>query len=246
MSAAKELKKEVEVLDGEAIQRELSQHRTRWTFGPPGAPHFNGVCEALVKVAKKALTKTLERADFTDEELLTAFCKAEGLLNSRPLTAVSSDPDDRPPLTPGDFITGPSRVEIAPSASNEGCSLRQRWRRLQQLNTVYASLVARVPADSAGAAKVDRSSPESEGRRSGLALLPERTSRKPADGEGGEDVSWLRRPGQSGGCENAEGASEEASHQDHSAGDGTVNYSRRRWSEVLNDMRGVIQGRGRC
>ncbi|XP_043244107.1 uncharacterized protein LOC122392847 [Amphibalanus amphitrite] len=89
------------------------------------------------KVAKKALTKTLERADLTDEELQTAFCKAEGLLNSRPLTAVSSDPNDRPPLTPGDFITGPSRVEMAPSASNEGCSLRQRWRRLQQLNTEF-------------------------------------------------------------------------------------------------------------
>ncbi|XP_043235722.1 uncharacterized protein LOC122388596 [Amphibalanus amphitrite] len=53
------------------------------------------------------------------------------------LDAVSSDPNDRPPLTPGDFITGPSRVEMAPSAGNEGCSLRQRWRRLQQLNTEF-------------------------------------------------------------------------------------------------------------
>ena len=82
--------------------------------------------------------KTLERADLTDEELLTAFCRAEGLLNTRPLTAVSSDPNDQPPLTPGDFITGPSSVDLTPSAGAEdGCCLRQRWRRLQQLNTEF-------------------------------------------------------------------------------------------------------------
>ena len=135
--AAKELKKEVQELDSDEIQRELSKHRIRWIFNPPGAPHFNGVCEALVRVAKKALVKTLERADLTDEELHTAFCRAEGLLNSRPLTPVSSDPNDLPPLTPGDFITGPSRVELKPTTSGSGCSLRQRWRRLQQLNTEF-------------------------------------------------------------------------------------------------------------
>ena len=137
VKAAKELKKEVQELDGDEIQRELSKYRTKWFFNPPGAPHFNGVCEALVKVAKKALTKTLERADLTDEELHTAFCRAEGLLNTRPLTAVSSDPNDRPALSPADFMTGPQCVEPTPSTRSDGCCLRQRWRRLQQLNTEF-------------------------------------------------------------------------------------------------------------
>jgi len=40
------------------------------------------------------------RADLTDEELMTAFVGAEGLLNSRPITYQSSDVDDEEPLTP--------------------------------------------------------------------------------------------------------------------------------------------------
>ena len=87
--------------------------------------------------------KTLKRKDLTDEELLIALCGTEGLLNTRPLTAVSYDPNEQPPLTPGDFITGPSGVELTPSADADGCSLREPCRRLRQLNTrVLASLGA--------------------------------------------------------------------------------------------------------
>ena len=41
----------------------------------------------------------LKDADITDEELETAIVGAEGQLNSRPITYVSSDVDDLTPLT---------------------------------------------------------------------------------------------------------------------------------------------------
>ena len=88
---------------------------TKRTFTPPGAPQFNGAREAMVKMAKRTLMKTLEHADLTDEELQTAFCKAEALMNTRPLTVLSADPADEPPLTPAHFITGPPRTEMLPS-----------------------------------------------------------------------------------------------------------------------------------
>ena len=42
----------------------------------------------------------LGNADINDEELVTAFDGAEGLINSRPLTYQSSHPADDVPLTP--------------------------------------------------------------------------------------------------------------------------------------------------
>ncbi|XP_043219102.1 uncharacterized protein LOC122380185 [Amphibalanus amphitrite] len=106
-------------------------------FTPPGAPHFNGACEAMIKCAKRALKRTLERADLTDEELQTAFCRAEALLNTRPITVVSADANDEKPLTPADFILGTASIETSPASQDDATTLRQRWKRLQQLSIEF-------------------------------------------------------------------------------------------------------------
>ena len=84
----------------------------------------------MVECAKRALCKTLQSADLTDEELQTAFCRAEALLNTRPVTAVSSDPSDDPPLTLASFLMGHTEVELTPSSSDEDDNFRRRWRRI--------------------------------------------------------------------------------------------------------------------
>ena len=40
----------------------------------------------MVKIAKKAIKNILGNADINEEELVTVFVGAEGLINSRPLT----------------------------------------------------------------------------------------------------------------------------------------------------------------
>ena len=60
----------------------------------------------MIKSAKKAIKSILSDCDITDEELHTAMCGAEHLLNSRPLTYVSADANDVCPLTPNHFIVG--------------------------------------------------------------------------------------------------------------------------------------------
>ena len=54
----------------------------------------------MIKAAERAVYAILSNADITDEELLTAFVGAEGLINSRPLTYQSANPKDEVPLTP--------------------------------------------------------------------------------------------------------------------------------------------------
>ena len=96
------------------------------------------VFEALVKSAKKALKTILGDADINDEELHTAICRAEEMLNSRPITYVSSDPNDLTPLTPNHFLVRQLGGRFAPEAlPEEVYRSTKRWHRLQQLLKLF-------------------------------------------------------------------------------------------------------------
>ena len=104
VGAERELRELVEAHDTDRITQETSKyHPIEWKFNPPSTPHFGGVFEALIKSAKKAIKAILGDADVTDEELHSAI-GAKRLLNSQPITYVSSDPNDLSPLTPSHFL----------------------------------------------------------------------------------------------------------------------------------------------
>ena len=106
----------------------------KWTFNPPYAPHFGGVFGTMIKAAKRAVMAILGNADVTDEELMTAFTGAEALINSRPLTYQSADPEDDVPLTPNHLIHGQIGGKFAPEVPDEvACNPKKRWRQVQEL-----------------------------------------------------------------------------------------------------------------
>ena len=131
----KELKELVQQLNQERIVRESSGvGEIQWEFYPPASPHFGGVFEIMIKCAKKAIRGILGNAEVTDEELLTVICGAESLLNSRPITYVSSDCNDLYPLTPNHFMHGQAGGKFAVEATQEeNYNPRKRWHRIQQL-----------------------------------------------------------------------------------------------------------------
>ena len=96
----------VAVLDRENIAQSTANKGVIWHFNPPHARHFGGVHETMIKAAKRAVNAVLGNADVTDEELVTAYTGAEALLNSRPLTYQSANPEDDIPLTPNHFLIG--------------------------------------------------------------------------------------------------------------------------------------------
>ena len=107
VGAEKEMREKINELDQEKIVKKTTQHhKIEWKFNPPSAPHFGGVFESMIKSAKRAIRAILGDAEITNEELHTAICGAEGLLNSRPITYVSSSPHDMVPLTPSHFLVG--------------------------------------------------------------------------------------------------------------------------------------------
>ena len=93
-------------LDRETIQEKTACYGIKWHFKTPLAPHFSGVHKVMIKAAKKAINAILSSADVTDEELLGAVVGPDGLINSRPLTYQSVNPQDPVPLTPNHFLHG--------------------------------------------------------------------------------------------------------------------------------------------
>ena len=71
-------------------------------------------------------------AEVNDEELETILIGVESLLNSRPLTAVSDDPNDGRVLTSNHFLIGQTGGDFVPESVNaEPFNPRKRWRRLK-------------------------------------------------------------------------------------------------------------------
>ena len=134
VGAERELKECLDRMEQAKISDTLSQDGIQWFFNPPSAPHFGGVWERLVKSAKKALKITLNGQLVNDEALLTFIAETESLLNSRPLTHVSVDPQDLEAISPNHFLIGRNSPNVPPDVFDERdlCS-RKRWRQAQTL-----------------------------------------------------------------------------------------------------------------
>jgi hypothetical protein len=101
-SAAKELQR---VVNDKEVKKYLSDSRVVWTFNIEKAPWWGGIFERMIGLTKKCLRKIIGRAKFSFDELLTAVTEIESVLNSRPISYVSST-DLEEPLTPFHLLVG--------------------------------------------------------------------------------------------------------------------------------------------
>jgi hypothetical protein len=88
------------------IQEYATSQNIKFTMIPPYASHFGGKWEVGVKNCKHHLKRVVGNAHLTYEEYSTVLTQVEAILNSRPLTPLSSDPHDYLPLTPSHFLVG--------------------------------------------------------------------------------------------------------------------------------------------
>lgn len=77
-----------------------------WHFIPPYSPNFGGLWEAAVKSSKNHIKRIMHSTSLTYEEFNTLIVEVEGILNSRPLFAMSQDPNDLQPICPSHFLIG--------------------------------------------------------------------------------------------------------------------------------------------
>lgn len=136
VGAYNELKQLFELVktNHEIISDWLTVNQISWSFIPPSAPHFGGLWEAGVKSLKYHLRRIAGASAFTFEQLTTLLTQIEAILNSRPLTPLTTDPNDLEPLTPSHFLIGrkltslpePNYSEIPPTRLSD-------LQRVQQL-----------------------------------------------------------------------------------------------------------------
>ncbi|XP_072398194.1 uncharacterized protein [Diabrotica undecimpunctata] len=85
-----------------------SENSIRFKFGVPRNPFQFGLHEVGIKGAKYHLYRLVGNVRFTFEVFYTIICQIEAILNSRPITQLSNDPNDLSVLTAGHFLVGKS------------------------------------------------------------------------------------------------------------------------------------------
>ena len=118
----------------EYLTQSLAEENINWHFISANSPHFGGLWEAGVKTVKHHIKRVVGNIQLTFEEFNTLLCQIEACVNSRPLTSLSSDPNDLQPLTPGHFLIGsPITSFPEPDLSVTPFNRINRWQRVQQL-----------------------------------------------------------------------------------------------------------------
>ncbi len=83
-------------------------------FNPPTGSHHGGAWERLIHSIRKVLNSTLRLKTLDEEGLNTVLCEVEAILNSRPITKASTDPNDLTALTPNHLLPFKGQLSLPP------------------------------------------------------------------------------------------------------------------------------------
>ncbi|XP_030767504.1 uncharacterized protein LOC115891219 [Sitophilus oryzae] len=88
---------------------------------------------------KSHLYRTIGSQILTYEEFSTILTQIEAVLNSRPLSVISADPNDLQPLTPGHFLTlEPLTIGFPePDLTSIPLNRLSRWQLIQRMHTDF-------------------------------------------------------------------------------------------------------------
>lgn len=125
------------------VKEHLAGVGISWQFNVEHAPWWGGAFERMVRSTKRCLRKLIGRAQFSHDELSTALAEIEAVINSRPLSYLSSS-DIEEPLTPSHLIVG-RRILNFPDHLSYMCDLedseftldsQQANNRIKHLNNI--------------------------------------------------------------------------------------------------------------
>lgn len=132
---AKFLKNNSEEITSYSATKEIE-----FKFCPAYSPHFNGLAEGSVKRVKYHLKRVTSMAHLDYEEMTTLLVQIEAILNSRPLTPISSDPSDLTPITPAHFLIGRTLTMLpAPLVQDSQIHTLTRYQRIEALKAHFWS-----------------------------------------------------------------------------------------------------------
>lgn len=138
--ADNELKRIVKDMNS-SVQQYCNETSIKWNFTTPRAPHAGGIYESGVKSMKHHLKRVMNEQLYTFEQFTTILYKVEAILNSRPLTPMTDDPNDLQVLTPGHFLIGRSMIaKPERNLIDFDISRLNRWDGLQHVQQSFWKL----------------------------------------------------------------------------------------------------------
>lgn len=138
VTAEKELRKSLENLDQTRIQNTMSEKGIKWIFSTLAASHQGGVWERQIRTVRKVLNSVLQQQTLDDEGLQTIMCEVEAIINSRPITHSSNDPNDVEALTPNHLLLMNTQPNIPPGVFDKDDQYaRRRWRPIQYVANLF-------------------------------------------------------------------------------------------------------------
>ena len=85
------------------VQKHLSGTGVSWQFNVERAPWWGGMFERMIGSAKRCLRKMIGKSRLSYDELNTIVIEIESIINSRPISYLSTD-DIEEPLTPSHLM----------------------------------------------------------------------------------------------------------------------------------------------
>lgn len=141
VSACKDLQIDKKGCHNKNIDIYLEDNGCQWQFNPPHASHMAGSWEHMIGVACRILDAMVlqhRHAKLTHETLVTFMAEVTAIVNARPLTTVSTDPEHPVILTPAMLLTQNYGMPPVPPGQFESHDLfRGQWRHVQYLAEVF-------------------------------------------------------------------------------------------------------------
>lgn len=138
VGAERELKDALKDLDQSKIQESMLRRKVKWIFNTPAASHHGGAWERQIRSVRKVLSSLLKQQTLDDEGLQTLLCEVENIINDRPITTPSNDPNDLEALTPNHLLLMRTQPHIPPGVfSKDDLYVRRCWRQIQYMADLF-------------------------------------------------------------------------------------------------------------
>lgn len=136
VGACRELGISAESFKSSQIGKFLANTGCKWIFNPPHASHMGGAWERMIGMARRILDSMLMQSchqRLTHDILATFLAEVTAIMNARPITAVSSDPEDPTILTPATLLTQKNGCAYANGEIDTTSLYKRHWRLVQNM-----------------------------------------------------------------------------------------------------------------
>lgn len=137
IGAERELREAIDHWDQGLINQSLLRKGIDWHFNPPYSSHFGGIWERQIRTVRKVLNGIMKEQTLNDDGLNTLMCEVESIINSRPLTTVSSDSQSCIPLTPNHLLTFRNSSFAIGEFNSRDLYCKKLWRHVQYLADLF-------------------------------------------------------------------------------------------------------------